>query len=47
VKNFLLVRLQLCDVAPHLLLTGHHLGCELVDALAHRSENERKPLQIG
>jgi hypothetical protein len=47
VQNFLLVRLQLGDVARHLPLTGCELDCELLDALAHRGETERKLSQIG
>jgi len=47
VKNFLLIRLQLGDVARHLLLTGRELGCELFDGLAYGCQTERKPLKIG
>ena len=46
-QNFLLVRLQLGDIAPHLLLTGRELGCELVDTLAYRCQTERKLSHIG
>jgi hypothetical protein len=42
VKNFLLVRLHLRDVACHLLLNSRELGCELVNTLAYRCETERK-----
>ena len=33
-KNFLLIRLQLGDIAAHLPLTGCELGCELIDTLS-------------
>ena len=46
-QNFLLVRLQLGDIAPHLPLTGLELGCELVNTLAYRCQTECKLLQIG
>jgi len=45
-QNFLLVRLQLGDIAPHLLPTGRELGCQLVNTLAHRCEAERKLLRL-
>lgn len=46
-QNFLLVRLQLDDIAPHLLLSGCELGCEQVNTLTCRCETERKLLHIG
>ena len=46
-QNFLLVCLQLGDIAIHLLLTGRELGCELVNTLAYRCETESKLFQIG
>ena len=46
-QNFLLIRLQLGDIAPHLLLTGRELGCEQVNTLSYRCETERKLLHIG
>jgi hypothetical protein len=47
VQNFLLVHLQLGDIAPRLPLTGLELGCELVNTLAYRCQTECKLLQIG
>jgi hypothetical protein len=47
VQNFLFVRLQLSDVAPHLLLIGSQLGCELVNTLADRCETECKLFHLG
>ena len=46
-QNFLLVRLQLGDIAPHLPLTGLEVGRELVDTPAYRCQTERKLLHIG
>jgi hypothetical protein len=38
VPNFLLVRLQLGDIAPHLLLSGRELACEQVNILAYYTQ---------
>ncbi len=47
VENFLLVRLQFCDIGTHLLLSGRELGRELVNPLAYRCETKRKLLHVG
>jgi len=45
-QNLLLVRPQLGDLVPNLLLTGRELRCEQIDTLPYCCQTERKLLQL-